>query len=55
MFDILDILGNSSITLLRAGKVLAMGHDPFALKRGIRFFESGPCSTRCAGSRDKLY
>ena len=27
MFDILHIVGNSLITLLRIGKILAMGHD----------------------------
>ena len=27
MFDILHIVSNSPITLLRTGKILAMGHD----------------------------
>ena len=28
VFDILHIVGNSLIALLRTGKILAMGHDP---------------------------
>ena len=30
VFDILHIVSNSMITLLRTGKILAMGHDPSA-------------------------
>ena len=55
MFDILHIVGNSSITLLRAGKILAMGHDPSTRMRGIRLLESGPCTPRCGEGRDKLH
>ena len=55
MFDILHILGNSLITLLRTGKILALGHDPSVRRRGIRIFESSPCSMRCGGGRDKLH
>ena len=40
MFDILHILGNSLITLLRIDKILEMGHDLFVRRRGIRLFES---------------
>ena len=55
MFDILHILDNSLITLLRTGKVMAMGHDPFARRRNICLFQSSSCSTRCGGGRDKLH
>ena len=55
MFDILHIVGNRPITLLRTGKILAMGHNPSVRRRGIRIFESSSCSTRCGGGRDKLY
>ena len=55
VFDILHIVGNSPITLLRASKILVMGHDPTAQMRGIRLFESSPNHTRCGGSRDELH
>ena len=35
MFDILHIGYNGLITLLRAGKILAMDHDPFLQRRGM--------------------
>ena len=38
VFDILHIVGNSPITLMRTGKILAMGHDSSAGMRGIRLF-----------------
>ena len=53
MFDILHILGNSPSTLLRIGKILAIGHDLSVQRRDIHLFESSPCSTRCGGGRDK--
>ena len=37
MFDLFHILGSSPITLLRIDKILAMGHDPSARRRGIHF------------------
>ena len=40
MFDILYIVSNSPITLLRIGKILAMGHDLSARRKGISLFES---------------
>ena len=55
VFDILHILENSSITLLRTGKILVMGYNPSTRRRGIRLFESSPCSTGCGGGRDKLH
>ena len=55
MFDILHIVGNSSSTLLRTGKILAMVHDPSTRLRVIRLFESSPSTTRCGGGRDKLH
>ena len=55
MFDILHILGNNSITLLRTDKILPMGHDPSAQRRGLRLFEGSSCNTRCGGGREKLY
>ena len=42
MFDILHIVDNSSITLLRTDKILAIGHDPSTRRRGICLFESSP-------------
>ena len=47
VFDILHIAGNIPITLLWAGKILAMGYDPSARRRGICLFESSPSHTRC--------
>ena len=55
MFDILHIVNNSLITLLRTGKILTMGYDLSARKRGIRLFKSSPCNTRCGKGRDKLH
>ena len=55
VFDILHIVGNSPITLLRTSKIMVMGHDPTAQMRDIRLFESSPNYTRCGGSRDELH
>ena len=55
MFDILHRGGNSPITLLGVGKVLAMDHDVFVQRRDIRLFKSSPRSPRCCGGRDKLH
>ena len=55
MFYILHMVANSLITLLRTYKIMAMGHDPFAQRRGIRLFKSGLCSTRSGEGRDKLH
>ena len=55
MFDILHILGNSLITMLRTDKILLMDHDSSTQRRGICLFESSPCSTSCGGGRDKLH
>ena len=55
LFDILHIVSNSSITLLRTGNILVMGHDLSSRRRGIHLFESSPCSTKCVGGRDKLH
>ena len=55
MFDILHTVGNSLITLIRTGKILAMGHDPSTRKRGIHKFESSLSHKRCGGGGDKLH
>ena len=55
VLDILHIVGNSLITLLRASKILAMDHDPSVRRRGICLFESSPRNLRCGGGRDKLH
>ena len=55
MFDILHIVDNGSITLLRTSKILAMGHDPSARRRGICLFKSSPYSTRSGEGRDQLH
>ena len=55
MFNILHIVSNRPITLLRTGKILAMDHDLSARLRGIRLFESGLHSLRSGGGRDKLH
>ena len=55
MFDILHIVGNSPITLLRTGKILVMGHDPFVQRRGIHLFEHSSIRTRCGGGRYELH
>ena len=53
-FDILHVVDNSPITLLRTGKILVMGHDLTTQRRGICIFESSPNHTRCGGGRDEL-
>ena len=55
VFDILHRVDNSSITLMRADKILLMNHDSFARRRGICLIESGSRSPRCGGGRDKLH
>ena len=55
VFEILHIGCNGSITLLRAGKILVMDHDPSSRMRGICLLESSPCSLRSGGGRDKLH
>ena len=55
MFDILHIVGNSLITLLRIGKILAMGHDPSVRRRDIRLFKNSPSRMRSGGGRDELH
>ena len=54
MFDILHVLCNGLITLLRVSKILAMGHDPSARGRGICLQEGDPHSPRCGGGGEKL-
>ena len=41
VFDILHVFCNGLITLLRAGKILAMDHDPSTGGRGICLLEGG--------------
>ena len=41
VFDILHVFFNGPISLLRAGKILAMDHDPFTGERGICLLEGG--------------
>ena len=53
-FDILHIVRNSPITLLRSGKILEKDHDPSHRRRGICLFKSGPRNSRCGG-REKLH
>ena len=53
VFDILHIVGNSLITLLRIGNILEMDLDSSTRRRCIRLFESGPQSPVCGGGRDK--
>ena len=55
VFDIMHIVSNSPITLMRTDKILMMNHDPSTRRRGKRLFESSPCSTRCGGGKDKLH
>ena len=55
VFHILNIISNSLTTLLRTSKILAMGHDPFARRRGIRLFGSIPSRMRCGEGRDELH
>ena len=54
MFDILHVLCNGSITLLRTGKILVMDHDSSVGGRDICLLEGGPRSLRCGGG-EKLY
>ena len=53
VFDILYIVCNSLITLLRIDKILAIGHDLFVRRRGICLFESSLRRTRCGGSKEQ--
>ena len=55
MFDILHIVGNNLVTLLRTSKILSMGHDLSACRKGIRLFKSSPCSMGHGRGRDKLH
>ena len=54
-FDILHIVGNSSVTLLRTDKVLGMGHDPSMQRKSISLFRGSPCSMGRGRGRDKLH
>ena len=54
VFDILHIVGNSPITLLRIRKILDMGYEQCMRGKGIRLFKSSPCSTRSGGT-DKMH
>ena len=40
VFDILHILGNSPITLLRTSKIMSIGRDPSTRRGSIRLFKS---------------
>ena len=55
VFDILHIIGNSPITLLKIGKILGMVHDPSVQRRDIRLFKISSCSMGSGGGRDKLH
>ena len=55
VFDILPIDYNDLITLLRAGKISMMDHDPSLRRRGICLLDSSPRSPRSGGGRDKLH
>ena len=55
MFDILYVFSNSSITLLRTSKILAMDHDLSARGRGICLLEGDPRSLGCGGGREKMH
>ena len=55
VFDILHVLCNGLITLLRIGKILAINHDPPAGGRGVCLLEDSPHYPRCGGGRDKLH
>ena len=55
VFDMLHIVGNRPITLLKVGKILAIDHDPSMRRIDVRFFESGQSNPICGGGRDKLH
>ena len=55
VFDILHIVGNSPIILLRTSKIIAMDHDPSACRRDIHLFESSPSHIRCGEGRNELH
>ena len=55
VFDMLHIVGNRPITLLKVGKILAIDHDPSMRRIDISFFESGQITPICSGGRDKLH
>ena len=54
VFDILHVLCNGLITLLRTRKIMVMDHDSSAGGRDICLLEGGPRSLRCGGG-EKLY
>ena len=53
MFDILHIVDNSPITLLRTDKILTIGHDPSMRRRDICLFPSSLSHTRRGKGRDE--
>ena len=55
MFDILYVFCNSSITLLKTGKILAMDHDLSTRGRGICLLEGDSRSPRCGGRGEKRH
>ena len=55
VFNIIHVVDNGPITLLRTSKILAMSHDPSKQWGGICLFENGPCCPRFGGSREKLH
>ena len=55
VFDILHVLCNGPITLLRTSKILAMDHDPSMGGRGICLLEGDLSSPRCGGGGEKLH
>ena len=55
VFDILHIVGNSSITLLRTSKILAMGDGSSVQMRDIHLFKSSQSRARCGGGRYELH
>ena len=47
MFDILHVVCNGLITLLRTSKILAIDHDQSVGGRDICLLEGGPRNPRC--------
>ena len=55
MFDILHVLCNGLITLLRIAKILVIDHDLSSGGRGICLLEGGPRNPRYGGGGEKLH
>ena len=55
VFDILHMLCNCPITLLKTSKIWAINHDLSVKEKGICLLEGDPRSSRCDGGGEKQH